>query len=77
MDRAPRGHAPLRGCEGGEVLPPSRRDAGCPPLPDGRARHSVRAAIVVRTGGGQRTPINREQAARPTEACSDCLWELV
>ena len=50
----------------------------------GRARHSVRAAIVVRTGGGQRTPMNsdesragREQAARPTEACSDCLWELV
>ena len=31
----------------------------------GGARHSVRAAIVVRTNGGQRTPVNREQAARP------------
>ena len=35
----------------------------------GRARHSVRAAIVMRTSGGQRT-------ARPTEVCSGCLWEL-
>jgi hypothetical protein len=31
----------------------------------GRARHSVRAAIVVRTSGGQRT-------ARPTEVCFGC-----
>jgi hypothetical protein len=31
----------------------------------GRARHSVRAGIVVWTGGVQRT-------ARPTEVCSGC-----
>jgi hypothetical protein len=70
------------------------------PIPDnnrhlGRARHfrlhliparqAVRAAIVVRTSGGQ-PPSRRSgalarregvRAARPTEVCSDCLWELV
>ena len=35
----------------------------------GRARHSMRAAIVVRTGGGQRT-------AHPTH-CADCLRDLI
>jgi len=32
----------------------------------GGARHSVRAAVFFRTNGGQRTPMDREQAARPT-----------
>jgi hypothetical protein len=31
----------------------------------GRARHSVRAVVCLRAGGGQRTPMNRERAARP------------
>ena len=31
----------------------------------GRARHSVRAALCDLPDGGQRTPIIREQAARP------------
>ena len=32
----------------------------------GRARHSVRAVVFFRTNGGQRTLMDREQAARPT-----------
>jgi hypothetical protein len=32
----------------------------------GRARHSVRAVLCVLTDSGQRTPMHREQAARPT-----------
>jgi len=36
---------------------------------EGRARHSVRAVVGVSADGGQRTPMDREQAARPTVPC--------